>query len=56
MSVTYLATSRSSVNHLPEDGQCRPKHVGVSCIYKTVVFLLLCACWCTYRSFATKVS
>jgi hypothetical protein len=40
----------SFVNHLPEDGHCRSKHVGTSYIYKTVFVLSLCRCWNKVKS------
>jgi hypothetical protein len=44
--VSAYVISLSFVNHFPEDGQCRSKHVeGVPCTYRTGVFLLLCGCW-----------
>jgi hypothetical protein len=37
--ITQLARTLSIVNHLPEDGHCRPKHVGgASCVYQPLLF------------------
>jgi len=49
LHVSAYVTSISFVNHFPEDGQCRSKHVeGVPCVYKSGVYLLLCSCWNKY--------
>jgi hypothetical protein len=43
---TVVVNYITDVNHLPEDGYCRPKHVGgVPYDYKTAVLLQLCGCW-----------
>jgi len=48
-TVTKLVNTFSLLNHLPEDGHFRSKR-GISYIYDTIVFLLLCSCWNKYRN------